>query len=635
MTRHFKNCEACVDAILDRLGSRIVLGTPLGIGKPNALLNALYRRAKRDSRLSLEIITALSLNPPLGNSALEERFLAPIRARVWAGYERLEFLDDLTARRLPPNVRVSEFYLRAASQLRNPQAQQDYISTNYSNVARDMILRGVNLLVQAVAERRDDEGRPRLSLSGNPDVTLPLLRELESGPKHWLAVGQINRGLPWLGNAAEVAVDRFDFLIDQPALDHAPFAVPHEPVSTTDWAIGLRASALVRDGGTLQVGIGALGDAACHGLRLRERDNARYRAALDALGRSPLEALEGGDAPFAQGLHVASELVSNPLFALFEDGIVRRRVFADEGLQRSVNEGQPAPAGGIALQGAFFVGPGDFYRRLHALPDEQRALIDMCGVDEVNTIFKTWSLACAQRRHARFINITMKVTLLGAAVSDQLSEGQVVSGVGGQHDFVAMAHQLPQARSILLVKATRLSGGRLESNLVWEFPHATIARHERDIVISEYGVADLRGKTDRECIEALIAIADSRLQDALVAQAQAAGKLPSSYGVPSEFRRNLPEVLAAKLAPFQADGTLPRLPFGCDLTPAELGLAARLGKLKATTLRARLRLLAALLRPAAATHAGLAADLAHLGLSDPQTFSERMQARLVRAAARL
>lgn len=636
MTRHFDDCEACVDAILDRLGKRIVLGTPLGIGKPNALLNALYRRAKNDSSLSLDIITALSLNPPVGASALEERFLAPIRARVWAGYERLEFLDDLSARRLPANVRVIEFYLRAASQLHNPVAQQDYISTNYSNVARDMVLRGVNLLVQAVAERQDGDGARRLSLSGNPDVTLPLLRELDAGPKHWLAVGQINRGLPWLGNAAEVAESRFDLLIDQPALDHAPFAVPHEPVSTIDWAIGLRASALVRDGGTLQVGIGALGDAACHGLRLRERDNASYRAALDALGRSPLIASEGGDAPFADGLYVASELVSNPLFTLFEDGIVRRRVHDNEAVQQAVNDGESAPAGGTALQGAFFVGPGDFYRRLHALPEAQRALIDMTGVDEVNAIYKTWPLERAQRRHARFINITMKVTLLGAAISDQLGDGQVVSGVGGQHDFVAMAHQLPDARSILLVKAARMSGGKLESNLVWEFPHATIARHERDIVITEYGVAALRGKTDRECIEALIAIADSRLQPGLIAQAQAAGKLPRDFRVPAACQQNLPDVLAAKLAPFQASGALPKLPFGCDLTNAELALAARLGKLKAaTTLRARLRLLRALLYPAAATTPAVAADLAHLNLAAPQTFSERMQARLVRAAWQL
>jgi hypothetical protein len=57
-------------------------------------------------------------------------------------------------------------------------------------------------------------------------------------------------------------------------------------------------------------------------------------------------------------------------------------------------------------------------------------------------------------RKARFMNTTMKVTLLGAAASDALESGQVVSGVGGQYNFVAMAHALPDARSILMLRAT-------------------------------------------------------------------------------------------------------------------------------------------------------------------------------------
>jgi len=638
MTQHFNDCETCVDAILERLGKRIVLGTPLGIGKPNALLNALYRRAKKDSSISLDIITALSLAPPIGASELEERFLAPIRERVWPGWERLEYLDAQAARTLPSNIRVIEFYMRAASHLHNPVPQQDYISTNYSNVARDMIGRGANLLVQAVAQRLDADGVPRLSLSGNPDVTLPLLRELDTRPKNWLAVGQVNRGLPWLGNRAEIPESRLDFLIDNRTLDHTPFAVPHDPVAAADWAIGLRASSLVLDGGTLQVGIGALGDAACHGLRLRQQDNATYRAALEAIGRSSLIETTGGDAMFETGLYAASEMVSNPLFALFEAGIVRRRVFEDLELQRAINAGAAPPeTGGASLQGGFFAGPGDFYRRLHALPEDQRALIDMTGVDEVNAIHRTFDLERAQRLHARFINITMKVSLLGAAVSDQLADGQVISGVGGQHDFVAMAHQLPDARSILLVKASRGSGKQLESNIVWEYPHTTIARHERDIIISEYGIADLRGKTDRDCIDELIRIADSRLQDGLVTQAQRAGKLPANYRIPESARQNLPEHLAKALAPFQKCGALPKFPFGSDLTTAELGLAAQLGKLKTAskTWEGRLQLVRAFVFPSDSAEPDLSAALTHLKLEHPQTGAERRLARLVRAAWKL
>ena len=637
--RRFRSCDACVDAILEKLGKRIVLGTPLGIGKPNALLNALYRRAKADPTIQLDLVTALCLNPPLGKSELEERFLKPVRARVWPGYPRLEYVDDLVARRLPPNVRVIEFYMQSGSQLHNPDSQRNYISSNYTHVARDMIGRGVNLLLQSVSLREED-GRRRLSLSSNPDVTLqlqPMLLELD---RPWLACAQVNRAMPWLGNRAEVGEDFFDFIVDDPALDHAPFAVPHEPVAAADWAIGFRASSLVRDGGTLQVGIGALGDAACHALRLRERDNDGYAEVLDALGADAQAEAMGGRGRFEQGLYVASELISNPLFTLFEDGIVRRHVHEDAEVQQRVNEGGASAAelaGGTVLQGAFFLGPADFYRRLRELPEDRRALIDMTSVAEVNRIYTHYRLERLQRRHPRFINITMKVTLLGAAISDQVRDGQVVSGVGGQFDFVSMAHQLPEGRSILLLRATRGAGKKLESNVVWEFPHATVPRHMRDVYVTEYGVADLRGRTDSECIKALLAIADSRFQDSLMREAQRAGKLEQDYRIPEAQRANLPQRIARTLAPHQQAGRLPALPFGCDLNEAELTLAGRLKKLQGAgqSWGGRLKLLRALAAPAAASQAEVAAALQHLQLGRPAGGREMLLARLVRAAYRL
>lgn len=637
--QRLQSCETCVDQILERLGKTIVLGTPLGIGKPNALLNALYRRAKADASIRLDLVTALSLNPPTGKSELEERFLAPVRERVWPGYPRLEYLDDLIAKRLPPNVRVIEFYMQSGSRLHDPLSQQNYISSNYTHVARDMISRGVNLLLQQVA-LREDGGRRRLSLSGNPDVTLQLEPMLRGLQRPWLACAQVNRGLPWLGNDAEVGEDFFDLVVDDAALDHAPFAVPHQPVAAADWAIGLRAGSLVRDGGTLQVGIGALGDAACHALRLRQQDNGGYRELLEAIGSGGEVDRIGGRAPFERGLYVASEMISYPLFVLFEQGIVRRRVYEDAALQERVNQNQAAPAelqGGTVMQGAFFLGPGDFYRRLQDLPEEQRALIDMTSVAKVNGLGEHVTLERLKRCHPRFINITMKVTLLGAAVSDQVAGGLVVSGVGGQYNFVAMAHRLPEGRSILLLRATRGSGKTLESNVVWEYPHATIPRHLRDIYITEYGVADLRGKTDSECIQALLAIADSRFQDQLLRQAQAAGKLPADYRIPEAQRRNLPQRIAAALAPHQKSGRLPSLPFGCDLNADDLALMGRLHKLQGASASwgGRWKLLRALAAPAPADQPEVAKALAHLRLDRPRDGRERRLARLVRAAYRL
>ena len=109
----------------------------------------------------------------------------------------------------------------------------------------------------------------------------------------------------------------------------------------------------------------------------------------------------------------------------------------------------------------------------------------------------------------------MMATALGAAVSDALEDGRVVSGVGGQYNFVALAQALDGARSILMLRATRIEGGRARSNIRWAYGHTTIPRHLRDIFITEYGIADLRGKTDRECVLAMLAIADARYTTSL------------------------------------------------------------------------------------------------------------------------
>ena len=108
----------------------------------------------------------------------------------------------------------------------------------------------------------------------------------------------------------------------------------------------------------------------------------------------------------------------------------------------------------------------------------------MRAISFVNELYgHEWELKVAQRRHARFVNTTMMVTPLGAAVSDTLDDGSVVSGVGGQYNFVAMAHALPEARSILCVRATRSRAASVDVEhpveLRQHYDPAAPARHRR------------------------------------------------------------------------------------------------------------------------------------------------------------
>src|SRR3989454_4625727 len=89
------------------------------------------------------------------------------------------------------------------------------------------------------------------------------------------------------------------------------------------------------------------------------------------------------------------------------------------------------------------------------------------------------------------------------------------------------------ARSDVMLRATRRADRRTTSNIRWNYGHTTIPRHLRDVVVSEYGIADLRGKTDRDVIAAMLAIADSRFQDELLRRAKDAGKIEKSF----ELRR--------------------------------------------------------------------------------------------------
>jgi len=111
MPETFADVGHCVDAVLRRVGPRVVLALPLGIGKPNPLVNELYRRAQRDAGLDLTILTALSLLKPVARSPLEARLLDPLVTRVFGSYVDPEYARDLRADRLPPNVRVVEFFL--------------------------------------------------------------------------------------------------------------------------------------------------------------------------------------------------------------------------------------------------------------------------------------------------------------------------------------------------------------------------------------------------------------------------------------------------------------------------------------------------------------------------------------------
>src|SRR6185437_8688690 len=193
---------------------------------------------------------------------------------------------------------------------------------------------------------------------------------------------------------------------------------------------------------------------------------------------------------------------------------------------------------GAVLDGGFFLGSRALYRALREMPPEVRAKFRMRSISFVNQLYGGEEAKRRARVNARFINDAMMVTLLGDVVSDGLDDGRIVSGVGGQYNFIAQAFALEDARSVILLRSSRTTKGRSQSNIRWNYGHTTIPRHLRDIVVTEYGIADIRGKSDRDVAVAMLGIADSRFQDELLVQAKEIGKIERAFELQKTARNN-------------------------------------------------------------------------------------------------
>jgi Acetyl-CoA hydrolase/transferase C-terminal domain len=613
MPKIFSDPEAIAEDIICEVGTNLVVGLPLGLGKANHIINALYALAAADPSINLTFLSALTLEKPVPSNLLERRFITPVIDRLFGGYPDLTYAEGLHAGALPPNVQVIEFFFLAGKWLHVPFAQQHYISANYTHASSYLLARGLNVVTQLVAKRVVD-GVARYSLSCNTDTTLDVLRAREQGKAAFKLIGQVNSELPFMPGPGDLPAEQFSAVLEGAATEFPLFAPPAEPITDTKYAIGLHAAGLVRDGGTLQIGIGQVGDALAQGLIVRHRGNAQFHAIMKRLSPAAELSTDLQTGSFEKGLYGVSEMLFEAFLGLIDAGIIKREV------------------DGVVLHGAFFLGPQSFYRALRDMAPEQIARIEMMPVSFTNELYGDEDNRRRTRVDARFVNNAMMATLLGAAVSDGLEDGQVVSGVGGQYNFVAQAFALADARSILTLEATRPAGAKIQSNIRWTYGHETIPRHLRDIIITEYGVADIRGKSDADVIAAMLGITDSRFQDELMRQAKDAGKLPKNFEIPAGCRDNHPERIVGALKPAREAGLLPTFPFGTDFTEVEQRLIPALQVLQDAQ-RVPRRLAGLLWQGLMHTpDASDAECLTRLGLDKPATWPERAYRALVSAA---
>ena len=699
---YFTDVEQCIEALLSKVGNKIVIAA--GFGRSSYLFNEIFRRAKADPSIQLTIITGASQTRPRGSNDLEKRFMDPFIDRIFGNAPNLDYVPPLIKGQLPQNVEVVEVFMQAGAYLNNPHMQQNYVYSNFTHWLRDMVEQGCNVFSQMNCQREID-GKLVYSMSGDAyslDI-LPRMQQLREQGKKVAVLGHVNQELPFMYNDAIVPPETYDLILDDPKYYHTVLGPPTLPIDTSDYMIGLNASSLLPDGGTLQIGIGALGDAITYGCILRQEQNKHYKGALSQLGISSkfgdiIDEI-GGTEPFEDGLYGSTEMFADGFRHLYNHGILKREVYGDVALQRLVNakkigkEVTPATLdalveegaiaakltqqdleflqkfgifkdsvslkrstlhttdgveiaanlgderaaelirqhclganlkGGIVLHAGFFLGPQAMYEQLRSMPEEEAKKICMTDIAYVNQLYHCEELGRLQRQKARFINTTIMVSLLGAACSDGLDNGRKISGVGGQYNFVAMAHALDEARSVLMCRSTRTKGDKVSSNIVWNYGHTTIPAHLRDMVVTEYGIAKLRGQREKDVIARLLNITDSRFQEQLLQQAKDAAKIPKDYVIPDQYRNNTPERLEDITNGFRTRGLFPKYPFGTDFTHEELVLADVLKNIKGKlTSRTELfKTLAGAVEAAVSPPAAAEPYLARMGLDKPKDLKE-------------
>jgi acyl-CoA hydrolase len=557
----FHSIDKAADWIESELGPSLSLATPLGLGKPNQLLNTLYTRAKNDKNRHLEINTALSLQLPQASSDFQNRFLAPFRERHFGKYyPELLYAKDLSIDNLPSNIEVFEFYYQTAAALNHLEMQRNYISLNYTHVAQAIYEKNIPIILCLIAKH--PQGKKTYSLSCNPDLTLDLADLYKKNGKHIRIVGVVHPHLPFMSEDSEVAEDFFDMIVESDEVTHELFSLPREPVTDSDFLIGLQASLLIPDDGTIQIGIGSLSDALVYCTILRQQNPEIYKEITDRLINARFdEAVDRSkfhQGPFNLGLYGTSEMVMDAFMHLRRANILKREVKdTDEAIRRY-------------MHGAFFLGSKSFYQWMRERFEEDDRGLCMTKVSKVNDLYDPHELAIRrQRKNARFFNICLQATMLGSAASETLENGQVVSGVGGQYNFVAMSHELPDSHSVLLFHSYRKKDGLKTSNVIGGHGQLTIPRHLRDVFITEYGIAFTRGKTDEKVIQSMIEIADSDFQNGLIEDAVKHKKLSPHYQPPERAKNNHLNEITKILAPYKKMGFFKPFPFGSDFTSVE------------------------------------------------------------------
>jgi 4-hydroxybutyrate CoA-transferase len=274
-----------------------------------------------------------------------------------------------------------------------------------------------------------------------------------------VTVAEVNPRMPRT-HGSSVHVSDVDFIVET---DYPLPEIPRPKISQVEQRIGENVATLVGDRANLQLGIGAIPDAVLNFLRTKK------------------------------DLGIHTEMFSDSVVELFEQGVITNRF-------NNLNPGK--------FTASFLMGTQRLYSFVHDNP-----AVTMRPIDYTNSL-----LVAGRVENLVSINSALEVDLYGQVCSEMIGPKQF-SAVGGQVDFVRAASAAPGGKSILAFPATARNGAA--SRIVERLTAGacvTTSRNDVHFVVTEYGIADLRGKTIRQRADALIRIAHPDFRDSLRSQ---------------------------------------------------------------------------------------------------------------------
>ena len=272
-----------------------------------------------------------------------------------------------------------------------------------------------------------------------------------------LVIAEINPNMPRVLGDNFIHISNIDYIVE---IDYPLPELKSKPINDVEKAIGENCAKLIENGSTLQLGIGSIPDAVL--MFLHDKKDL--------------------------GIH--SEMVSDGIVDLFNEGIINNK-------QKSLHQNK------IVL--TFMMGTKKLYDFVNDNP-----VIEMHPVDYVNH-----PVVVSKNNKMVSINSCLQVDLFGQVNSESI-DGKQFSGVGGQVDYVRGAGMSKDGKSIIAMPSTASKGAisrivpKLDSGA-----SVTTSRNDIHYIVTEYGIADIRGKTLKERAKALISIAHPKFRNEL------------------------------------------------------------------------------------------------------------------------